>query len=151
MSELYNKLASDMKSAMISKDKETLSTLRLLKSSIDLYKINNKLEDVTDEIVIDIASKQVKTHRESIIEFTRGGREDLVDNLKKEIEILSSYLPKQLTEEEIKEELNKIFESVKPTSKQDMGKIMKEVSVVLRGKADMKMVSEIVNEKINSL
>ena len=65
---LYEKLNADMKSAMINKDKDTLSTLRYLKSAIDLYRINNKLDEVTDEVVIDIASKQVKTHKESILE-----------------------------------------------------------------------------------
>ena len=148
---LYEKLNADMKSAMISKDKETLSTLRYLKSAIDLYKINNKLEEVTDEVVIDIASKQVKTHKESILEFERGNRLDLVENLNREIKLLETFLPEQLSDEEVEAELNKIFEEVKPTSKADMGKIMREVNSKLKGRVDMKKVSELVNNKINSL
>ncbi len=148
---LYDKITSDMKSAMINKDKEALGTIRLLKSAIDLYRINNKIDEITDEIVIDVASKQVKTHRESIIEFERGGREDLVNKLNAEIKLLETYLPEQLTEEEIVKELDNIFDEVKPTGKQDMGKIMKEVSARLKGKADIKKVSELVNNKINSL
>lgn len=148
---LYEKLNADMKSAMINKDKDTLSTLRYLKSAIDLYRINNKLDEVTDEVVIDIASKQVKTHKESILEFEKGNRLDLVENLQREIKLLETFLPEQLSDEEIEIELNKIFDEVKPTSKADMGKIMREVNSKLKGRVDMKKVSEIVNSKINSL
>lgn len=148
---LYEKLNADMKSAMINKDKDTLSTLRYLKSAIDLYRINNKLDEVTDEVVIDIASKQVKTHKESILEFEKGNRLDLAENLKREIKLLETFLPEQLSDEEIETELNKIFDEVKPTSKADMGKIMREVNSKLKGRVDMKKVSEIVNSKINSL
>ena len=148
---LYEKLNADMKSAMISKDKDTLSTLRYLKSAIDLYRINNKLDEVTDEVVIDIASKQVKTHKESILEFEKGNRLDLVENLTREIKLLETFLPEQLSDEEIESELNKIFDEVKPTSKADMGKIMREVNSKLKGRVDMKKVSELVNNKINSL
>ena len=148
---LYEKLNADMKSAMINKDKDTLSTLRYLKSAIDLYRINNKLDEVTDEVVIDIASKQVKTHKESILEFEKGNRLDLAENLKREIKLLETFLPEQLSDEEIEIELNKIFDEVKPTSKADMGKIMREVNSKLKGRVDMKKVSEIVNNKINSL
>ena len=148
---LYEKLNADMKSAMINKDKDTLSTLRYLKSAIDLYRINNKLDEVTDEVVIDIASKQVKTHKESILEFEKGNRLDLAENLKREIKLLETFLPEQLSDEEIEIELNKIFDEVKPTSKADMGKIMREVNSKLKGRVDMKKVSELVNSKINSL
>ena len=148
---LYEKLINDMKEAMKSKDKETLSTIRLLKSAIDLYKINNKMDRsiVSDEVVIEIAAKQVKTHKESIIEFRNAGREDLAKKLEDEIKVIKNYLPEQLSEEEIEKVINDIFEKVKPTGKSDMGKIMKEVNVLLKGKADMKTVSEIVMSKLN--
>lgn len=148
---LYEKLINDMKEAMKSKDKETLSTIRLLKSAIDLYKINNKMDrsTVSDEVVIEIAAKQVKTHKESIIEFRNAGREDLAKKLEDEIKIIKNYLPEQLSEEEIEKVINDIFEKVKPTGKSDMGKIMKEVNTLLKGKADMKTVSEIVMSKLN--
>ena len=99
--ELYNKLSKDMMDAMKSHDKDTLSTLRLLKSAIDLQKINNKLTEITDELVIEVASKQVKQHKESITEFRNAGRDDLADNLEREIKIISNYLPEQLSKEEI--------------------------------------------------
>ena len=147
---LYSTINNDMKEAMKSHDKETLSTIRLLKSAIDLHKINNKLSEITDDLVIEVASRQVKQHKESIIEFRNAGRNDLADNLEREIKLISKYLPEQLSKEEIEKELDKIFEEVKPESKKDMGKIMKEANIRLKGKADFKLVSEIVNSKLGA-
>ena len=148
---LYVTIANDMKEAMKNHDKDSLSTLRLLKSDIDLYLINNKMErnEAGDDIVIDVVSKQVKKHRESIEEFKKGNREDLVKNLEREIELLSKYLPKQLTKEEIEVEINNAFDKVKPTSMKDMGLLMKELTPVLKGKADMKLVNDLIKEKLN--
>lgn len=146
---LYEQINSDMLHAMKEHEKETLSTIRLLKSAIDLQKINSKLSEITDELVIEVASRQVKQHKESIEEFRNANRDDLADALVKEIEVISRYLPKQLTEEEIESEIDKIFEMINPTGKQDMGKIMKEANTRLKGKADFKLVSEIVNKKLD--
>lgn len=147
---LYSTINNDMKEAMKSHDKETLSTIRLLKSAIDLQKINNKLSEITDDLVIEVASRQVKQHKESITEFRNAGRNDLADNLEREIKLISKYLPEQLFKEEIEKELDKIFEEVKPESKKDMGKIMKEANIRLKGKADFKLVSEMVNSKLSA-
>lgn len=148
---LYETISNDMKKAMKAHDKDSLNTIRLLKSAIDMYLVNNKMErnSCSDEIVIDIVSKQVKTHKESIEEFKKGNRQDLVDKLLKEIDLLSKYLPKQLTEEEINSEIDKVFDKVKPTSMKDMGLIMKELTPIFKGKADMKTVNEIVRSKLN--
>ena len=147
---LYEKITNDMKEAMKSQDKDTLSTIRLLKSAIDLSKINNKLDEVNDDLVIEVASKQVKQHNESIVQFRDANRNDLADNLVREIEIISRYLPEQLSKEEIIAEIDKIFDEVKPEGKKDMGKIMKEANTRLKGKADFKLVSEIVNGKFDA-
>lgn len=148
---LYETISNDMKEAMKAHDKDSLNTIRLLKSAIDMYLVNNKMErnSCSDEIVIDIVSKQVKTHKESIEEFKKGNRQDLVDKLLKEIDLLSKYLPKQLTEEEINSKIDKVFDKVKPTSMKDMGLIMKELTPIFKGKADMKTVNEIVRSKLN--
>ncbi|MEG2457505.1 MAG: GatB/YqeY domain-containing protein [Bacilli bacterium] len=146
---LYEKVSISMINAMKNRDKATLSTIRLLKSAIDLNKINNKLETVDDELVISVASKQVKTHKEDIIEFEKVGRKDLVEGLKKEIKLLETFLPSQLTIEEITSVIDDIFNTIKPEGKQDMGKIMKEANKRLNGKADFKQVSDIVNSKLN--
>ena len=148
---LYETISKDMIEAMKSKDKDTLSTLRLLKSAIDLYLVNNKLErnNASDEVGIDVVSKQVKTHKESIEEFRRGNREDLIANLEREINLLSKYLPEQLSEEEIMKEIDRVFDEIKPTSKQDMGRVMKELTPIFKGKADMKVVTSIFQSKLN--
>lgn len=149
---LYEQITENMKNAMRAKDKETLNTIKLLKSAVDLARINNgtREDDCSDDLVIEVASKQVKTHRESIEEFRKGGRDDLADALLREIEVISVYLPRQLSKEEIEFELDKIFDEVKPDGKKDMGKIMKEANLRLKGKADFKLVSEIVNSKLGA-
>ena len=148
---LYETITNDMKEAMKSKDKDSLNTLRLLKSAIDLYLVNNKMDrgNASDEIVIDVVSKQVKTHKESIVEFQKGNREDLVKGLEREIALLSKYLPEQLSEAEVKAEVDKAFDKVKPSSMKDMGLIMKELSH-LKGKADMKFINQIVKSKLEN-
>lgn len=149
---LYDTIMTDMKEAMKSHDKETLSTLRFLKSAIDLFKINNKMdrtESPSDDTVIEVVSKQVKTHKESIEEFKKAGRNDLVENLLKEVQVLSKYLPEQLSEGEVRSKIDEVISSVKATSIKDMGKVMKELTPLFKGKADMKLVNTIVKEKLN--
>lgn len=148
---LYETISNDMKEAMKAHDKDSLNTIRLLKSAIDLYLVNNKMDRNTcsDEVVIDVVSKQVKTHKESIEEFKKGNRQDLVDGLLKEIKLLSKYLPEQLSEEEVRKEIDKAFDKIKPISMKDMGALMKELTPVLKGKADMSQVNAIIREKLN--
>lgn len=149
---LYDTIMTDMKEAMKSHDKETLSTLRFLKSAIDLFKINNKMdrtESPNDDTVIEVVSKQVKTHKESIEEFKKAGRDDLVENLLKEVQILSKYLPEQLSEDEVRSKIDEVISSIEATSIKDMGKVMKELTLLFKGKADMKLVNTIVKEKLN--
>lgn len=149
---LYDTIMTDMKEAMKAHDKETLSTLRFLKSAIDLFKINNKMdrtESPNDDTVIEVVSKQVKTHKESIEEFKKAGRDDLVENLLKEVQVLSKYLPEQLSEDEVRSKIDEVISSVKASSIKDMGKVMKELTPIFKGKADMKLVNTIVKEKLN--
>ena len=150
---LYETISKDMINAMKSKDKDSLNTLRLLKSAIDLYLVNNKLDrnNASDEIVIDVVSKQVKTHRESIEEFKKGNRQDLIENLTREIELLSKYLPEQLSSEELESIVENVFNEVNPTSVKDMGAIMKAITPLVKGKADMREVNAIIKEKLNNL
>ena len=150
---LYETISKDMVNAMKSKDKDTLGTLRLLKSAIDLYLVNNKLDrnNASDEVVIDVVSKQIKTHRESIEEFKKGNRQDLIDNLNREIELLSKYLPEQLSSEELADIVDSVFSEVKPTSVKDMGAIMKAITPLVKGKADMREVNALIKDKLNNL
>ena len=150
---LYETVSKDMINAMKSKDKDSLNTLKLLKSAIDLYLVNNKLDrnNASDEVVIDVVSKQIKTLKESVEEFKKGNREDLVENANREIELLSKYLPEQLSIEEVNNIVNDVFSKVNPNSIKDMGLIMKELTPLVKGKADMKDVNNIVREKLNNL
>ena len=145
---MRNQILEDLKSAMKAQDKLKLSVIRMVKSSIQMEELNKKRE-LTDDEVIDVISKQIKTRKDSINEFTKGGREDLVESTSKEIEILSAYLPERLTEEEINNIIEKVFEEVKPSSAKDMGKVMKTVTPLVKGKADMGMVSSIIKNKLN--
>lgn len=148
---LYEKISKDMIDAMKAHDKDKVSTLRLLKSAVDKYLIDNKMErhDASDEIVIEVVSKQVKTHKESIEQFKAGNRQDLVDGLNKEIELLSTYLPEQLSDEELEKLISEVFDKIKPESIKDMGNIMKELKPLVTGKADMGKVNAIVKSKLN--
>ena len=150
---LYETISKDMINAMKSKDKDSLNTLRLLKSAIDLYLVNNKLDrnNASDEVVIDVVSKQIKTLKESIEEFKKGNREDLINNANREIELLSKYLPEQLTTEEVNNIVDEVFNKVNPKSVKDMGSIMKELTPLVKGKADMKEVNNIVRNKLSNL
>ena len=150
---LYETISKDLVNAMKSKDKDTLGTLRLLKSAIDLYLVNNKFDrnNASDEVVIDVVSKQVKTHRESIEEFKKGNRQDLIDNLNREIELLSKYLPEQFSSEELADIVDSVFNEVKPTSVKDMGAIMKAITPLVKGKADMREVNALIKDKLNNL
>ena len=130
---MRNQILEDLKSAMKAQDKLKLSVIRMVKSSIQMEELNKKRE-LTDEEVIDVISKQIKTRKDSINEFTKGGREDLVESTSKEIDILLAYLPKQLTEEEINNIIDKVFEEIKPSSPKDMGKVMKAVTPLVKGK-----------------
>ena len=144
---MVEKLKADMIQAMKEKDKERLTVVRMVKAAMDLEHIDRKRE-INDELLIDVVSKQVKMREESILEFEKGNREDLIEKTKKEIEILKAYLPEQLSESEVVEEIEKIFAEIKPESVKDMGKVMKEATAKLRGRADMKKVSEIIKSKL---
>ena len=144
---MVEKLKQDMIDAMKSKDKERLTVIRLVKAAMDLEHIDRKRE-INDDLLIDVVNKQIKMRRDSIVEFEKGNRQDLVDKTQSEIDMLMIYLPEQLSEAEVVKIIEEIFEEVKPSSQKDMGKVMKEATVKLKGKADMKMVSEIIKNKL---
>ena len=144
---MRNQILEDLKSAMKAQDKLKLSVIRMVESSIQMEELNKKRE-LTDEEVIDVISKQIKTRKDSINEFTKGGREDLVESTSKEIDILSAYLPEQLTEEEINDIIDKVFLEVKPESSKDMGKVMKAITPLVKGKADMGALSSIIKNRL---
>lgn len=145
---LAETINNDALAAMKSADKFKLSVLRMLKSALQLEKINKK-HDLSDEEVIAVVKKQIKLRKDSIEEFNKYNRTESVDNLKKEIEILEQYMPEELSPAEVEKIVNDIFNEMQPAGPQDMGKIMKEATARFAGKADLKTVSNIVKEKLN--
>ena len=147
---MRERILSDLVSAMKSKDKDVLSVLRMVKGAIQLEEINKK-QELNDEDVIAVLSKQIKTRKESILEFEKAGREDLITQTQTEIDILSKYMPEQLSEEEILKVIDEAFDTIKPEKPSDMGKLMGAVTPKLKGKADMSFVSKTIKEKLSNL
>ena len=148
--DLLEKMKKDLITAMKEKDKDKLTVLRMVKGAMQLEAINNKKEE-NEELLIDVVSRQIKMRKESILEFEKGNRTDLVEATQNEINILKEYLPKQLSEEEIDKIIDDAFNKINPTSNKEMGLIMREVTPLLKGKADMKLVSDKIKERVSKL
>ena len=144
---MVEQLEKDMIEAMKNKEKERLTVIRMVKASLKQEQIDHKKE-INDDLLIDVVNKQIKMRKDSIAEFEKGSRQDLIDQTQSEIDILMKYLPEQLSEEEVVKIIDEIFETVKPESQKDMGKVMKEAQAKLKGKADMKEVSTMIRERL---
>lgn len=147
---LYEKFNQDMIDAMKNKDKNRLTVIRMVKGAMQLEHINNKKE-MNEELLIDVVSKQIKMRNDSICEFKKGNRTDLIEKTEEEICLLKEYLPVQLTDEEIDSIIEEVINEVRPTSQKEMGLIMKSVTPKVKGRADMKQVSEKIRERLNRL
>ena len=147
---LVERINEDMKLAMKAQDKETLNVVRMIKSAIQMAKIELKHE-LTDEEVIDVVSKQIKMRKDSIVEFSKASRSDLVDQYNKEITILNKYMPEQLSYDEVVKIIDDVFALINPTSQKQMGLIMKEVNPKVKGKYDMGEVSKLIKDKLSNL
>lgn len=145
---MREKILNDIISAMKSKDKEKLSTLRLLKGAMQLEEINKKGE-LSDEEIISLIAKQIKTRKESIAEFENANRQDLIDKTVKEIDILTEYMPEQLDEEEVIKIIEEAFNEIKPTSMKDMKQMMSYLNPKLKGKTDMGFVSKQIKKRLS--
>lgn len=144
---MRNQILEDLVQSMKNRDKVKLSVIRMVKSAIQMEELNKKRE-LNDDEIIDVISKQIKTRNDSINEFEKGGRDDLVKSTEEEIKILKTYLPKQLSNEELMEIINKVFDEIKPSSSKDMGKIMKAITPLVKGKVDMGKVSTIIKDRL---
>ncbi len=147
---LFEKINSDMITYMKNKDSFSLGVIRMVKGAVQLEKINKK-RDLTDDEVVQVIAKQIKMRNDSIAEFTKANRQDLADKTAKEVEFLKTYMPEQLTLDEIEKIIAEAFAIINPTSSKDMGLIMKEVSPKLKGRADMGQVNAIIKEKLSSI
>ncbi len=148
---MNNKINEDLKSAMKEKDTFKLSVLRMLKSALQMEQIAKKHE-LSDTEVASVIKKQVKVRKDSVEEYKKYGKDDSVKDLEQEIAILEAYLPEEMSQAEIEEVINSVFETVKPTSMKDMGSVMKNVNELLADKnADMSLVSKLVKEKLSNM
>jgi len=145
---MIQKLQDDLKGAILSKDEARVSTIRFLLAALKNYQIE-KQKELTDEDVVAVIQKQVKQHQESIESFEKGGRAEMVAKEKKELEILQSYLPNQMSETEVETVVNETISKLGASSITDMGKVMGSISSELKGKADMSLVSQKVKEKLS--
>ncbi len=145
---LMNKLTDDLKDAMRSKDKVRKSVITMLRAAIKQIEIDERRE-VSEDDVIDIIAKQIKQKKGAIEDFTNGGREDLVDLTKTEIDILMAYMPEQLSEEAIVEIIANAIKTTGAETMKDMGKVMGIVSEATKGKADGKHIADLVKKSLS--
>jgi uncharacterized protein YqeY len=142
-SPLLQEILADIKVAMKAHDTVTLEVLRTLHSDIKNVAINAK-KDVTDEVVLDVLAKSIKQRNESIEMLRKGGREESAQEEEKTLAVYQKYLPKQLTEDEVKALIEEIKAQVGAQGPKDMGKIMKELSPKTKGRFDGRRVSDLV-------
>ena len=129
-------------------NKKAVATIKLLKGAI-LLKEKEKKEPLTDDEIISIVEKQIKMRKDAIKEFEKANREDLINEYNEEIDVLSKYMPEALSIEEINKIIDDAFNKINPTSMKEFGLIMKEVTPLLKGKADLSEVSKLIKDKLN--
>lgn len=145
---MLEKFQQDMIKAMKEKNKEELSVLRMAKGAMDKIRIDQKKE-VYDQLLIEVIAKEIKSRNDSIAEFKKGGREDLVSKTENEIDILKRYLPEQLSEEEVDKIIDEAFVELSPQGMKDMGKVMSMVSPKVKGCFDMGVVSSKIKSRLS--
>lgn len=146
---MKDRINQDFISAMKNKEKERLAVIRMVKGAIQMEELNKK-STLTDDEVVTIIAKQIKTRKESIVEFAKGNREDLIRQTEDEITILETYMPEQMSEEEIDRVIEETFAKVNPVGPSDIGKLMGTISPILKGKADLGLVNKKIREKLNN-
>lgn len=145
---LKDTLLKDLKTAMKEKNQVAKSTITMVRAAILQVEKDNKIT-LDDEGIVEVVAKQLKQRKDSLSEFLKAERDDLVEETKAEIEVLMNYLPKQLSEEEIREIVEAAVKETGAETMRDMGKIMQVVMPKVKGKADGKQVNQIAREYLN--
>ena len=138
-------LLEDLKKAMKEKNEIRKNTVQMVRAAI-LQVEKDKNIKLDDEKVLEVIAKECKKRKDSLADYERSGREDLINQIKEEISILEEYLPKQLTDEELVTEVKKVIEKLNATSMKDMGKVMKEAKTRVGVSADGRKINEIVKK-----
>ena len=146
---MFEQVQKDLTEAMKAKDTFRLSVIRMLKSALKNEEINKK-EPLTDDEVLAVIKKQVKTRKDSKAEYEKYNRMDLADDLQKEIDILSAYLPEELSEEEINKVIDDTISELQPDGMKGMGLVIKTISSKYGARVDMGLVSRLVKEKLQN-
>jgi uncharacterized protein YqeY len=148
---LEEKITQDYVQAMKARDSFTSSVLSFLRAQINNVKVDKRLEKALDEDVISVIKKQAKQRQDSITQFKAGGRTDLAEKEEKELVILKSYLPPEMSTDQLKKIVEEVVLASGATSVKDMGRVMKEVLGRLAGKADNQTVSALVKERLSKI
>lgn len=142
---LKEKLVQDFKVAIKNGDTASKTAIQVARSAVLQVEKDTKVT-LDDDAIVEIIAKEVKKRIDTLPDFEKSGRQDLIDNLKAEIEVLKKYLPQQLSEDEIEEIVKRVISSVGATSAKDIGKVMQAVLLETKGKADGKLVNQIVKK-----
>ncbi len=147
---LFEKINEDIKIAMKAKETDKLTSLRAIKAELLLLKTSGKGDDIDESVAIDVLQKMVKQRKQSADIFKQQGRNDLADKEMKEVSFIMPYLPEQMSQEEINASIAEIISQVKASSIKDMGKVMGIASKKLKGKAESKLIAEIVKKQLSN-
>jgi uncharacterized protein YqeY len=146
---LEEKILNDYKEAMKNKDTLRSAALSFLRADLINVAFAKKKKNLNDEEVIAVIRKQIKAHQDSVEQFKKGARQDLADKEAKELQILKAYLPQELTSDEIKKIIEEAVVSTGAQGQKDMGKVMKEVNAKISGRAEGKLVNDLVKERLS--
>ncbi|AIE60793.1 GatB/YqeY domain-containing protein [Bacillus methanolicus] len=146
---LLERLNNDMKEAMKSKEKDKLSVIRMIKASLQNEGIKLGKKELSEEEELTVLSREVKQRKDSLQEFEKAGREDLVEKIRTELQYVEAYLPKQLSEEELSEIVKETISETGAASKADMGKVMAAIMPKVKGKADGSLVNKLVQQHLS--
>ena len=146
---LREKVSADLKNALREKRTLDLSVLRMLQSAIRNKEIDKRgKEELTDAEVIEVIGSEIKKRREAVSEYTKANRQDLADKERAEIDVLMQYMPKQMTEDEVRDEVKKAITETEAKSTKDLGKVMKVLMPRMKGKAEGGLVNKVVKEEL---
>ncbi|PRS31024.1 GatB/YqeY domain-containing protein [Bacillus pumilus] len=146
---LLEQLNSDMKLFMKNREKDKLVVIRMVKASLQNEAIKLKKDSLTGDEELTVLSREIKQRKDSLHEFSKANRLDLVDKVQKEIDILDVYLPEQLSEEELQTVVKETIAETGASSKTDMGKVMSAIMPKVKGKADGAVINRLVSEQLS--
>lgn len=146
---LEERIAADYKESMKARDQLKTQTISFLRSEMKYSAIDKKKDKLDDADVLQVVKKLIKQRQDSIAQFERGGRQDLADKEKKELELLKCYLPEELSEADLARVVDEVSSELGAATMKDMGRVMKEVMARTKGAADSKLTSDLVRKKLS--